>query len=282
MTQNTDIPRRLSPWNPLDHLRLLWWVMVTPQQLVAYQEVFGKDDRRRVGKWLFNTLFWLPSLMLTLAMGLETLPYTDDAFSPATYLWMTVGLVVAWVLSGWLGEKKGYSVYANLFFGVCIVEMVVAVVVALGVEGTARDGRTYELILGMFFIILFILFTAMIAVLFDVELDRYCGLFGGDKLFIIGLVTLVVYAALASFLLSYLKDTFNRVKIAGRFASVFPYIVLSIVLKDLRESLKAGKPSRLVQSAFALLMLVYALLIWFGFFGGWKVLYAMMGKIIHY
>ena len=51
--------RRLSPWNPLDHLRLLWWVLVTPQRLKAYRGAFGEKDERRVGRWLVSTLIWL-------------------------------------------------------------------------------------------------------------------------------------------------------------------------------------------------------------------------------
>ena len=51
------IPRRLSPWNPLDHLRLLWWVLVTPQRLVAYREAFGETLS---AVWVSGWLVHLP------------------------------------------------------------------------------------------------------------------------------------------------------------------------------------------------------------------------------
>ena len=79
--------RRLSPWNPLDHLRLLWWVLVTPQRLKAYREAFGEKDDGRVGKWLASTLTWLPLFILTLALGVGTLPSTEDAPSSTACLW---------------------------------------------------------------------------------------------------------------------------------------------------------------------------------------------------
>ena len=108
MTQNTDIPRRLSPWNPLDYLRLLWWVMVRPQDLVGYREVYGTEDEIRVREWLINTLAWLPLFLLTLALGLKTLPQErlEKPMLPSTYLWLSVGLALVWILTGWLAQKK--------------------------------------------------------------------------------------------------------------------------------------------------------------------------------
>ena len=104
MTQNTDTPRRLSPWNPLDHLRLLWWMLVMPQQLVDYREVYGVEDEIRVRGWLINTLAWLPLFLLALARGLKTLP--QESMLPSTYLWVSAGLVPIWILTGWLVQKK--------------------------------------------------------------------------------------------------------------------------------------------------------------------------------
>jgi hypothetical protein len=56
MTNDNYPSRRLNPRNPLDHLRLLWWVLVTPQQLVIHREIYGEGDERNVGKWLSSTL----------------------------------------------------------------------------------------------------------------------------------------------------------------------------------------------------------------------------------
>jgi len=37
--------KKLSPLNPLDYLRLIWWLLVMPQYLKAYRETFGDEKR---------------------------------------------------------------------------------------------------------------------------------------------------------------------------------------------------------------------------------------------
>jgi serine/threonine protein kinase len=115
--------RQLSPFNPLDHLRLLWWTLVMPQYLEGY---YGEDD---VGNWLVSTLVWLPLWMPTLALGLEWLPTTAYAWSPNVYLWISVVLGGFWLLTGWFGDmNEDWVVFVASF-----VAFVVAVVVAVGV-----------------------------------------------------------------------------------------------------------------------------------------------------
>ncbi|OQY53907.1 MAG: hypothetical protein B6247_13510 [Candidatus Parabeggiatoa sp. nov. 2] len=116
-----------------DYLRLLWWVLVMPQQLIAYREKFGEKDERRVGKWLVSTLTFLPLLMPSLALGLEWLPHSAKAWLPETYLWISAGLVGCWLLMGWLGDLDDDGAGIVLFF----VGMAfgVALVVALGAKG---------------------------------------------------------------------------------------------------------------------------------------------------
>ncbi len=93
----------LSARNPLDNLRLLWWVLVTPQRLRAYRLVFGEREVRVVGSWLFSTLIWLPFFVLTLALGLRLLPCMGDAFLPRTpFLVLTLWVIlICWALLGY-------------------------------------------------------------------------------------------------------------------------------------------------------------------------------------
>jgi len=84
---------RLSPLNPLDYLRLLWWVLVMPQNLKAYREIFSEWDDEYINKWLISTLVWLPLLIATLALGLEMLPLplTADALMQMHNLGLALG-----------------------------------------------------------------------------------------------------------------------------------------------------------------------------------------------
>jgi hypothetical protein len=82
---------------------LLWWVLVTPQQLKAYRRTFGEKDERRVGRWLASTLIWLPLGIPTLALGLGILPRGADAFPAGFYQGCLMGLILVWSLTVWLG-----------------------------------------------------------------------------------------------------------------------------------------------------------------------------------
>jgi serine/threonine protein kinase len=93
----------LSLFNPFDHLRLLWWTLVMPQQLIAHREIYGDEGLKRVGKWLVSTLIWLPFLMPSLGLGLELLPHSSKAWSADTYLLWSAGMFVCWLLTGLLG-----------------------------------------------------------------------------------------------------------------------------------------------------------------------------------
>jgi hypothetical protein len=127
--------KRLSPLNPLDYLRLLWWVLVKPQQLQAYRNTYGEEDENHVGKWLVSTLTWWPLLMPTLASGLELLMPTADNWPPNAYLWFSVLLIGCWLLTGKLGNVGEGSVMGNVAFGVVfsvvfILTYVIAIVTA--------------------------------------------------------------------------------------------------------------------------------------------------------
>jgi len=74
------IPQQLSVLNPLDHLRLLWWIFVMPQQLKDYKAIYN-EEVKLVGQWLVSTLTWFPLFILTLTLGLELLPHSSKAWS---------------------------------------------------------------------------------------------------------------------------------------------------------------------------------------------------------
>ncbi len=112
MTQNTDAPRQLSPWNPLDHLRLLWWILVAPQRLVMYREAYGEDDEYRVGKWLISVLAWLPLFVLIVALEIGTIPCVITDL-PITYCGLGASMALTWALVNYFKSKScGTSILA--------------------------------------------------------------------------------------------------------------------------------------------------------------------------
>ena len=81
--------KRLSALNPIDHFRLLWWILVMPQKLIDYKKEWEIEN---IGKWLVSTLAWLPLLIPSLALGLEFLPMPNSYDAPTNYLWFSAGL----------------------------------------------------------------------------------------------------------------------------------------------------------------------------------------------
>jgi hypothetical protein len=127
--------KRLSALNPIDYIRLLWWILVKPQQLQIYRQTFGEEDEDHVGKWLVSTLIWGPLLMPILASGLGLLSLVPEESPPGVYLLFIFLLIGCWLLTGWLGNVGEGSVMGNVTFAVMFgmlfgVVYVVAIVIA--------------------------------------------------------------------------------------------------------------------------------------------------------
>jgi len=122
---------QLSLWNPLDYLRLLWWVFMDVSQVKAYKKQFDSAALHHRGKWPASMLVWLPLLFPTLALGLGTLPASTYAWPPEIYQWLSMGLVAVWLLSGWLGDSDDVSL--NLLLMIVSFVTAVAAVNAVAV-----------------------------------------------------------------------------------------------------------------------------------------------------
>ena len=120
---------KLSPWNPLDWMKLLWWVLVMPQQLNAYQQTYGeyaKVNVKDIWKWLATSaLIWLPLSLATLAMGMELLPLKEEAKYPQSYLIATGMIVIAWLVT------RAFFAYFDDDEGAKLVFVIVGIMVFL-------------------------------------------------------------------------------------------------------------------------------------------------------
>jgi hypothetical protein len=139
----------LSSWNPWDYVRLLWWIFMDVPRVKAYKKQFGIQKLHRRGKWAASMLVWLPLIFPTLALGLGTLPASRDAWPPETYLWLSAGLIVVWLLSGWLGDSDDVP----LNFALIIISFTVAVsavsAVAVGLSPTILNDWVIGLTIGI-------------------------------------------------------------------------------------------------------------------------------------
>ena len=172
-------PGRLSPWNPLSYLRLLWWALVTSWRVDDYE-----DNRHRVGKWLVSTLIWLPLFFPTLALGLGTLPCAEG-ISPTTLIWLSGSLALAWLLTGWLGDKADDVTIGVVAIVAVILAFGVAVIVAdsveVGVAASAAVGAVVSIVV-----------IVAIGVAFSVAGDVEFSVAVGVALVVAGVVVIVV------------------------------------------------------------------------------------------
>jgi len=121
-----------------DHLRLLWEKLA--QSLGAYLETLARTAEHRAGDWLVSTLTWLPLFISTVALGLVPLPRMESILPPAVYLRMSLGLILAWVLTAWLGKGDNrVAVRVMTFVGFIMAFSIAATVLGGWAVGLTRD-----------------------------------------------------------------------------------------------------------------------------------------------
>lgn len=261
-------PRQLLPRNPLDHARLLWWILVTPQQLKAYRETFGPQDERRVGKWLASTLIWLPLAIPALALGLDILPRGADAFPAGFYLGCLLGLILAWALTGWLGNVGIADSVADVApvgtAGVVALGTVLAVVFSVAI-GTAI-GVTNALVEHTAFAVTAcvciaesVAFVVADVVTQGADTGSLGGLEGFVALGVAGFAGLGATKGVADLVV-------NLVLVGIAIKTAFS------MGEGVQASLKIGHPFWTTRAALSTLVLVHVFLVWFSFLGGWRVL----------
>lgn len=232
--------KQLSALNLLDYLRLLWWILVLPQQLIDYREQFGEKDEGRVGKWLVSTLAWLPLLVPNLALGLELLPQSGEVWLPETYFWMSAGLVGCWLLLGWLADsdEKWALVLAVLMVGGVAGSVVGSIIGDVGVVAGGVAG-----VVGV-----------------------VAGIVVGARGVVMGVAGLV--ASVVAFVVAVVMGIGGGALVG--IAIGVAYFVAMAVTEVVDNSLKTGNPSWFARFAFILLVSAHIFLIVYCF-GGWRL-----------
>ena len=138
--------RQLAPWNPLDHLRVLWWLFVTPGSLEAYR---SEGQIESIGRWLAAALICLPILIPCLALGVGALQPVGNAPSAPIYLLLSGVLILAGGLTGWLNGREMDSASDLAFILAFVATFIAAVGVATGVALTVVFVVAYILVLGI-------------------------------------------------------------------------------------------------------------------------------------
>lgn len=125
---------RLSGRNPLDWLRLLYWVLFKPVQIANHREAYGEGTEKSTGTWLVMTMVSIPMLLLMLPIVFNIESATAFALeinvAPQIVL---LAILVFWAAIGLHGHTKNYLYAVIAFFAGFIVTSIMMGVAAFSV-----------------------------------------------------------------------------------------------------------------------------------------------------
>jgi serine/threonine protein kinase len=125
--------KQLSALNLLDYLRLLWWGLITPAKVIAYENKF--EYNTSIFICLFVIFTQLPLLTLGLALGLEWIFNPEDTLLQGIYLWVSIviaGLISIGLISG-LYNLHGDRDLLPLLISHIVVMVIVVMVIGMDV-----------------------------------------------------------------------------------------------------------------------------------------------------
>jgi tetratricopeptide (TPR) repeat protein len=269
--QDTEetIGEPLSPWNPLNYLRLLWWTLVSPSKLRALKVPSDKIHEMQISKWLVSTLTWLPLTAFTVALGFEKLLHSTAGLSPLYYLAINLVLICTWLLTSQLRNElvtgsisfmvslstttiltidivknlKGSNMLLMAGGIPLIVALIIAVSVAISLGNKASHAAAYS-VTGI-----------LTSVLTVVVMVNTVGNSVGN---LIGDLAGVVAGGLAGLL-------------AGGLICIVVVLIAGLLADVAENSIETGRSSWVTRGAFGALVMVYAFVIWLVFLSGWQV-----------
>ncbi len=113
--EKSPIPR-LRVINPLDWARLLWWALVTPDSLKAYQKIHGKKAHKWVAGMLISTVLWSPMVIVMSATVINNQLIRVNDVSPIAPIVMMVATGFMWLITafliGWLDRAHDEASYS--------------------------------------------------------------------------------------------------------------------------------------------------------------------------
>jgi hypothetical protein len=225
----------LSPLKPVDYFRLLWWILMMPQQLYAYRQIFGLEDEQRVGKWLASFLLWGPLFLLTFTLGLGYFNHSGPVF-PTIYLALSVLIMVSGLLTAGLEIKQNQGVV-----------FIIAFLIAFGVAFAVALGLLDAILLSV---------TTVIAIVVGAGVAE-CVVGRLSYMIALGVVigmTVGIVGSIAG----------NEAGgIAAGEAFIATIVVLGFTSERIENSLKNGQPSLLARIAFLVLVVTYLMLLVF-------------------
>jgi hypothetical protein len=286
-------PRPLKAYNPLDHLRLLGWLLFKPDRLSAYKFSFGDHSVQKVGAWTFSTMCWLPLLMIAtgVASGLLTVfsVQPSSASSPEVQIHALVlsgSILLSWLLTEWLGTSSGkkYNIFQSAGLLIlmvtaclCIVDLAFWISFFIGGEiiYNVTEGIGLAALLSHMSLLAF-----MTCVSFASALPEYLGGQEGKAMSWVLRFFLWLGAAMSTLIvLGLVNWYFPIIDVVGTLLALVPLLLFTLpllVTPALNYVRQKGLPHSVILVMNTLLVVVlaasYAMLAWLSYFDGWETI----------
>jgi hypothetical protein len=238
--ETTDF-RPLKPWNPLDQLRLLWWLFMRPARFVDYEKWAGKEATHKVAIWLVSTLIWLSPFVVVLGIGLN-LTHVRNRLPWDISLAMAGIIPLAWWLPGAIGTRNNR-----------VARMVAGIMLFSG-------GNVVPYAAGSMIVTLVAFSSFVIA---QGVLGRVTELLGESPTLVA-----IVTGGWVGVMVAGLPTESNTYAAAYCLASLVAGAGVFIVDGALHRSLQSGQSSRASKLILVVLALTYAVLVWVYLLGG--------------
>ncbi len=258
-THNTYVPPGadvLDPGNFLDHLRLLGWLLLEPQQLIAYRSAQGSRTIRQTGAWLVSDIVWSTFLLPMLGYVLGTVKIPGSVSDQSINLLMiSAGLLF---LGGWfMTARIGWHENQIAGFVLLVATTVMATLIFAIIGGIAG--------------VLFVVGGGMTGLFSLVTIGVSIGAAAGLAFHLAN----PAVGALAGLVISGLIVSAFFTTPVGAETAIAGLAMITAAVGfggAIDMNLRRGRRSLLGLLMLATLPFNYALMLWIYFLGGWQLL----------
>ena len=236
---------QLNHLNPLDWLRVLWWMLIAPAN---WSDFFINDEAilKKTTAGLKSTLSWLPLALLATSGVIGTLPIEISVDRP---LGMMAALFMIWAISLAtrrleFNEISGDGTLIFIFY----IAFVIAAIVAAGVTVGTAGGVALAVVVSVAAAVAGVM---TFGVVDDVE---------------IGATAVGALGMAIGMFVGVSEDEVSAITLAGAFVTAGAMAII------IQYQLESGRPTIYGKAIFLALILSYAVLIYHSFLGGYRVL----------
>lgn len=123
------IPSPMNANNPLNWLRLLWWVLLDPVRYGDYCDRYGEATLREIGVLLTSSLAWLTVLIIVLIDLPQILPGVLPTLMPPLRVvaWVLI-VALCWLITiyvnGTMTDSSNFAVASGVAVAVTLLAMI--------------------------------------------------------------------------------------------------------------------------------------------------------------